>query len=89
MPTYLVESYLPHSEVGSAVAVLIAGRLSARHRWSVVLPKEDLCLHVLDGPSARVIREAVARAELRCQRISEVELITHERGFCGGRKEES
>ncbi|HYU61547.1 MAG TPA: hypothetical protein VEK39_12380 [Solirubrobacterales bacterium] len=48
---------------------------TARHRWSLLLPDEDICLHLFDGPSAEVVREATMRAELRCQRISQVVLI--------------
>jgi hypothetical protein len=78
MPTYLVESYLPETEAHAAgeLAALLASASGARHRWSLVLPEEDICLHVLDGPSADAIREATLRAELRCQRISQVVLIS-------------
>jgi hypothetical protein len=77
MPTYLVESYLPRAEwsTAAAVAALFGSRFDTRHRWSLLLPDEDLCLHVLDGPSAEVVREATERAELRCQRISQVVLL--------------
>jgi hypothetical protein len=80
MPTYLVESYLP--QAGARAAASVAARLKSdsgvKYRWSLVLPDEQICLHVLDGPSAKVIREAAAEAELRCQRISCVELISAE-----------
>jgi hypothetical protein len=78
MPTYLVESYFPHGAACAAatVAALVASESGAKHRWSLVLPDEQICLHVLDGSSARVIREAAAKADLRCQRISCVELIS-------------
>ena len=78
MPTYLVESYLSQAEAAAAVAALAKSGPSARHRWSLVLPEEELCLHVLDGPSAQVVREATGRAELRCERISRVDLISAE-----------
>jgi hypothetical protein len=80
MPTYLVESYLPQaaSRAAAAVAALVAGDWGARHRWSLVLAEDEMCLHVLDGPSVEVVHEAAARAELRCQRISRVDLISAE-----------
>jgi hypothetical protein len=80
MPTYLVESYLPRADwrTAAAVVALFGSGSETRHRWSLLLPEEDLCLHVLDGPSAEVVREATVRAELRCQRISEVVLVAAE-----------
>jgi hypothetical protein len=80
VPTYLVESYLPKLEPGAAVivAALARGESGARHRWSLFLPEDEICFHVLDGDSEEVIREATVRAELRCQRISEVDLISAE-----------
>ena len=80
MPTYLVESYFPHGAACAAgtVEALVASDSGAKHRWSLVLAEEQICLHVLDGPSAQVIREAAVHAELSCQRISRVELISAE-----------
>ncbi len=78
MPTYLVESYLPRAGASAAASVAALLGSGAQHRWSLVLPEEDICLHVLDGPSAEVVREAAVRAELRCQRISQVVLIAAE-----------
>jgi hypothetical protein len=43
----------------------------ARHRWSLLLPEEEICFHVLDGESAEAVRELVVRAGLRCDRITE------------------
>src|SRR5262245_4305260 len=80
MPTFLVESYMP--EAGPDAARIAAGRLGAgsnvHHRCSLVLPEEELCLHVLDGASADVVREATRHAAVRWERISEVVLITAE-----------
>jgi hypothetical protein len=81
VPTYLVESYLPRAESSAAAAVaalLGNGSGGAQYRWSLVLPEEDICMHVLDGPSAEVVRDAIERAELSCQRISQVVLIAYE-----------
>jgi hypothetical protein len=78
MPTYLVESYLPAAEssVAATVAALVGSRSGTRHRWSLLLPDEEICFHVLEGPSAEVVREATAHAELPCQRITEAVLIS-------------
>jgi hypothetical protein len=80
MPTYLVESYQPKGASGPAaiVAARLARESGAQHRWSLLLPDEDLCLHLLDGPSARVVHEATVRAELRYQRISQVVVLSPE-----------
>ena len=79
MPTFLVESYLPNA--GSSPAATAAGLesgLGAGYRWSLVLPHEELVFHVVDGPSLDAVREAAIRAELRCQNISQVVLISAE-----------
>jgi hypothetical protein len=78
MPTYLVESYLSDAELASAAAVaaLLDVYLGARHRWSLVLPDEEVCLHMADEPSVEVIRRATTCAALRHQRISRIELIS-------------
>jgi hypothetical protein len=80
VPTYLVESYVPRAEshASAIAAALVETGPDARLRWSVVLPAEDLCLHVLDGPSAEAVRAAAARADVRWQRISQVLLISPE-----------
>jgi len=86
MPTYLVESYLPHaqSRAAAVTAAFCETGGEACLRWSVVLPAEDLCLHVLDGPSAEVVRDAVARTNVRCERISQVLLISPDEDTKGG-----
>jgi hypothetical protein len=80
MPTFLIESYLP--EQSPAAAATAAARLAddraARCRWSLLLPQEEIAFHVVDGPSVEAVREATARARLRCQRISEAVLISAE-----------
>jgi hypothetical protein len=80
VPTYLVESYLPGAEssVAATVAALVGSRSGTRHRWSLLLPEEEICFHVLEGPSAEVVRETTVRAELPCQRITEALLISAE-----------
>jgi len=78
VPTYLIESYLPGAEASAAatVAALAGSRSGTRHRWSLLLPEEEICFHVLEGPSAEVVRQATVRAELPCQRITEAVLIS-------------
>ncbi len=78
MPTFLVESYLPGAESSAAatVAALVGSRSGTRHRWSLLLPEEEICFHVLEGQSAEVVREATLRAQLPCQRITEAVLIS-------------
>jgi hypothetical protein len=78
MPTFLVESYL--SKTGSSpletAAALAGGGPATRYRCSLVLPDEDIGFHVVDGASLQVVREAIGRAALRCQRITEAVLIS-------------
>jgi hypothetical protein len=78
VPTYLVESYLPRagSSVAATAAALVGRTCGTRHRWSLLLPEEEICFHVFEGPSAEVVREATVRAELQCQRITEAVLIS-------------
>jgi hypothetical protein len=76
MPTYLVESYQPKGGTSPATIAALLGHASdTRHRWTLLLPDEELCFHIVDGPSAEVVRDAAARAELRYERISEVVLL--------------
>jgi hypothetical protein len=72
MPTYLVESYAPNPDKDPRrVALELRESPLARHRWSLLLPEEEICFHVLDGESAEAVRELVVRAGLRCDRITE------------------
>jgi hypothetical protein len=77
MPTFLVESYTPEPGLDAArvAAVRLDAGFGVRHRCSLVLPDEDLCLHVLEGASADAVHEATERAAVRCQRLSEVVLL--------------
>jgi hypothetical protein len=86
VPTYLVEAYVPQAAAGAAatIASLVAAGADARLRWSIVLPAEDICFHVVDGASVEAVREAAARATVRCQRISEVLLLSAEQGELEG-----
>jgi hypothetical protein len=80
MPTFLIESYLPErsaTAAATAAAALADGR-GARYRWALLLPDEEIAFHVVESPSLDVLREATARARLRCQRISEAVLISAE-----------
>jgi len=79
MPTYLVEAYLPRSEPAAAApAALRAGRSQVRHRWSLLLPDEEIGFHVVDGPTLEAVRKHALRARIRCQRITEAVLISAE-----------
>jgi hypothetical protein len=86
MPTYLVESYVPEAESRLAATVDAFARSGSatRHRWSLFLPEEEICLHVFEGPSAEIVRDAAACAALRCQRISEVLLLSADHLEQGG-----
>ena len=71
MPTFLIESYMPGPDRDpDAVAVALGESASEGHRWSLLLPEEDMCFHVLDGESAEAVRDMALRAGLRCDRIT-------------------
>ena len=90
MPTFLVESYVAKagSIVEAAIATRIASGSGARLRWSLLMPDDEICFHLVEGPSEDVVREAALRAELRCQRISAAVFISAEDVELNPKKEE-
>jgi hypothetical protein len=75
MTSFLVETYEPG---GAAVAAIEARARSAAHgtavhyRRSIFVPADEVCFHLLDGPSADAVGDVVRRAGISPQRILEV-----------------
>jgi len=43
-----------------------------RHLWTILVAAEDTCLSVFEGPDARAVEEANARAGFHLDRVVEV-----------------
>lgn len=84
MPSYLVESYVPHGrseevQAAAARARSAARALSAvgkrvRHVRSALLPGDELCLHLFEADSATVVGEASELAGITVERVVEAVL---------------
>ena len=80
MPTYLVEAYMPRSQVLEARAAGRRARAAAeelssegvpiRYLRTTFLPADETCFHVFEAPSVQVVEQATARADLAHARIS-------------------
>jgi hypothetical protein len=79
MTRFLVEAYTPATadlERIESAARLAATELSAagvpvRYQRAIFVPRDELCFHLLDGPSPEAVHEAVARAGIVPQRVVE------------------
>jgi Protein of unknown function (DUF4242) len=84
MPSYLVESYLQHGsskELGAAAArasgaarALSAEGRHVRYLRSVLLPGDELCLHLFEADSAALVSEASELAGITAERVVEAVL---------------
>jgi hypothetical protein len=85
--SFVVEGYLGRHEtatlealVGQAAAV--AERSAwIRHLGSLVLPDDEICLHVFEAPSLAMLAGASSAAELAHERIVETVWIPPRRGL--------
>ncbi len=81
MVSWLVEAYVPQpdSEQLPALVARLQAKAAAmrsegipvRHVRSILLPGEETCLHLIEGPSAAVVSELGRRADLICDHIAE------------------
>jgi hypothetical protein len=77
--TFLVEAYAPStSAIGTleqqAEAVADAEPEAAvRHIRSFLVPEDEICFHLFEASSADSLARAMQRADLRAQRIVEVQ----------------
>lgn len=76
MAFYLVERYVPSMTVADlAAAVTRVDELPSkdvRHLWTILVEAEDTCLSVFEGPDAKAVEEANARASFQLDRVVEV-----------------
>jgi Nickel responsive protein SCO4226-like len=78
MSSYLLEAYTPASavieeveaRVRRAAAELADSGTPVRHVRSIFLPEDELCFHVLDGPSSEAVAETARRAGISTPRIT-------------------
>jgi hypothetical protein len=92
MPSYLIESYLPHSRSGELAAMvsrlrratetLTAEGMHVRHLRTTFLPTDELCLHLLEAESAAAVGEASRRAAIEPARVVQAQSVasTHAPG---------
>jgi hypothetical protein len=80
MPNFLVEVYAPKAArladlaFAARTAVELATCESGRVRYldSMLVPEDETCFHLFEGPSAAAVSEAARRAALPFQRVVEV-----------------
>lgn len=86
--SYLAQSYLPRirrselreaaSRARRAAEALAAEGTPIRHLRTTFVPQDEMCLHLFEAASARVVEEAMQRAALAADRIVEtVETTTN------------
>lgn len=73
MPSYLVERYAPEPDGGELGAAIAAIGIEAciRHVSATYLPEDQTSLHVIEAPSAEVIRDALNDAAITHERIAQ------------------
>ena len=81
MPEFLAETYAPATPPAPAVSragnlAVAAGqasrlRVSVRIAGAIVVPDDETCLCLYQAPSAAAVREAMTRARLQPERITE------------------
>lgn len=91
MPTYLVERYLPalmpegieaHAEQEREVMARVSSDgVAVRYLRSTYLRQDELLFSLFEGPSLEVVREAMERAGVPFERITEaIDLINERKG---------
>jgi Protein of unknown function (DUF4242) len=79
LPRYLVERFLPGNPEAQLSAIADAAAASAekmrregiylRYLGSTMIPEDEICFCLFEGPSAEAVGEANRRAGLRFERI--------------------
>ena len=75
MTSFLVETYEPERAMVAAIearARSAAHGTAVRYRRAIFVPADEVCFHLLDGPSADAVGDVVQRAGISPQRILEV-----------------
>ena len=77
--TFLVEAYAPSSsdvgglsEQAQLAALTADGVGPIHHLRSILVPEDEICLHLFEAESAESVARAIGDANLRAQRIVEV-----------------
>ena len=76
MKSFLVETYTPASTDPAEAetrARVAADGTRVRYARSVFVPADEICFHLLDGPSAGSVADVVRQAGISAQRILEVQ----------------
>ena len=81
MPEFLAETYAPRDAPGAAMSragdlAVAAGQASqdgapVRFLGAILVSEEETCLCLYQAPSAAAVREAMTRARLQPERITE------------------
>jgi hypothetical protein len=84
MPSYLVESYLPHGRSDELPAAAARARGAARalsdegkrvrYVRSALLPGDELCLHLFEADSPALVSEVSELAGITAERVVEAVL---------------
>jgi Nickel responsive protein SCO4226-like len=78
---YVVECYVSKAHTGELSDVIARARAAARamtregipvrYLRSILVPEDETCFHVFEGPSAKAVGEASQRAAIAYERIAE------------------
>jgi Protein of unknown function (DUF4242) len=79
MTSYVIEVYTPATAelepieraARRAAAEMSANGTPVRYLRSIFVPLDEICFHLLDGPSAEAVQEVAGRAGIVPQRILE------------------
>jgi len=79
MTSYLVEAYTPASasiaeietRARAATAQLAQAGTPVRYVRPIFVPEDEICFHLIEGPSAAAVCDAAGRAGITTQRIVE------------------
>ena len=79
MTSYVIEVYTPATAdlepieraARRAAAEMSASGTPVRYVRSIFVPVDEICFHLLDGPSPQAVREVAGRAGIVPQRILE------------------
>lgn len=79
MAQYLVEAYTPArrredlravvTRVRNATAAMRRTGIDVRYLRPILVPEDEMCLHLFEAPSAAAVGQASERAELSYERI--------------------
>jgi hypothetical protein len=74
MPPFLVEVYAPRSarlaDLEAAARSAAQATEGVHYLESILVPEDETCFHLFEGPSAETVCEAASRGALVVQRVS-------------------